>query len=128
MECLLDFMYRGSIDVAEEHLGSLIKTATDLEIRGLSGDYGAKTSYNSEYKKDSSSTSYIQKSPPDNSSEMTIKMEEIEVEDDPMVMEGDESGFGESLMLEEENVTNFSYIENFSQAKMLIYRNVDVTY
>lgn len=39
MECLLDFMYRGSIDVAEEHLASLIKTATDLEIRGLSAEH-----------------------------------------------------------------------------------------
>ncbi|XP_074102581.1 uncharacterized protein LOC141529783 isoform X2 [Cotesia typhae] len=70
MECLLDFMYRGSINVAEDHLPSLIKTATDLEIRGLSGDRGQ------------------------NSNDVVgeIKTEEFEVEDDPMVMENlDES-------------------------------------
>ena len=101
MVCLLDFMYRGSINVAEEHLPSLIKTATDLEIRGLSGDersendnvysrveVEARVRANDNYNKmgDNSMTGDC------------IKLEEIEVEDDPMVMEShEEDSFEESL-------------------------------
>lgn len=115
MECLLDFMYKGSIDVAEENLPSLIKTATDLEIRGLSGEQ--KTQENSrniytrvetrtqrchietreihttEYIKDPSIIPFLPKHV--DSMEDHIKVEEIEVEDDPMVIDGHEDSFDE---------------------------------
>ncbi|XP_044587716.1 GDNF-inducible zinc finger protein 1-like isoform X1 [Cotesia glomerata] len=102
MECLLDFMYRGSINVAEDHLPSLIKTATDLEIRGLSGDRGESnnmfsrvetrlqsthdTRHHSSMDYRKSQTGFItgQNS---NDAVGEIKTEEFEVEDDPMVME-----------------------------------------
>jgi len=116
MECLLDFMYKGSIDVAEENLPSLIKTATDLEIRGLSGDQ--KTQENSrnvytrvetrtqrchietreihttEYIKDPL-VPFLPKQSSIDSIEDHIKVEEIEVEDDPMVIDGHEDSFDE---------------------------------
>ncbi|KAL2750683.1 zinc finger and BTB domain-containing protein 14-like isoform X1 [Vespula maculifrons] len=118
MECLLDFMYRGSIDVAEEHLPSLIKTATDLEIRGLSGDQrnqdNGRSSYTrldartqrchietrvhtTEYIKEPSVIPFLPKQSSIESLEDTIKVEEIEVEDDPMVMDGHEDPFDEPL-------------------------------
>ncbi|KAI4499673.1 hypothetical protein M0802_005243 [Mischocyttarus mexicanus] len=118
MECLLDFMYRGSIDVAEEHLPSLIKTATDLEIRGLSGDQrnqdNNRNSYNrldtrtqrchietrvhtTEYIKEPSVIPFLPKQSSVDSLEDTIKVEDIEVEDDPMVMDGHEDPFDEPL-------------------------------
>ncbi|XP_047362353.1 uncharacterized protein LOC124954073 isoform X3 [Vespa velutina] len=118
MECLLDFMYRGSIDVTEEHLPSLIKTATDLEIRGLSGDQrnqdNGRSSYNrvdprtqrchietrvhtTEYMKEPSVIPFLPKQSSVDSLEDTIKVEEIEVEDDPMVMDGHEDSFDEPL-------------------------------
>lgn len=95
-------MYRGSIDVAEEHLPSLIKTATDLEIRGLSGDQRnqektrrpyskvetrlqlcqIETRVNStEYIKEPSMISFLSKESSVESLEDHIK-EEMEVEDD----------------------------------------------
>lgn len=116
MECLLDFMYKGSIDVAEENLPSLIKTATDLEIRGLSGEQ--KTQENSrnvyarvetrtqrchietreihttEYIKDPSIIPFLPKHTVD-TMEDHIKIEDIEVEDDPMVIDGHEDSFDE---------------------------------
>ncbi|XP_015183934.1 PREDICTED: protein tramtrack, beta isoform-like isoform X2 [Polistes dominula] len=119
MECLLDFMYRGSIDVAEEHLPSLIKTATDLEIRGLSGDQrnqdNNRNSYNrldssrtqrchiearvhtTEYIKEPSVIPFLPKQSSVESLEDNIKVEEIEVEDDPMVMDGHEDTYDEPL-------------------------------
>ncbi|KAL2719657.1 zinc finger and BTB domain-containing protein 14-like isoform X1 [Vespula squamosa] len=118
MECLLDFMYRGSIDVAEEHLPSLIKTATDLEIRGLSGDQrnqdNGRGSYTradaraqrcqietrvntTEFIKEPSVIPFLPKQSSVDSLEDNIKVEEIEVEDDPMVMETHEDPFDEPL-------------------------------
>lgn len=113
MECLLDFMYRGSINVSEEHLPSLIKTATDLEIRGLSGDHRNENSnlYSRvetrlqgcpietrrrpmDYRK-AQSVSFLSKQAC--GSMAGIKLEEIEVEDDPMVMEAHEENFEEVL-------------------------------
>ena len=38
LTALLQFMYRGSVDVKQAQLGSLIRTAEMLQIRGLSGD------------------------------------------------------------------------------------------
>ncbi|XP_076752793.1 uncharacterized protein LOC143424542 isoform X2 [Xylocopa sonorina] len=118
MECLLDFMYRGSIDVAEEHLPSLIKTATDLEIRGLSGDQrnqeNSRSPYTrvetrmqrchiearvhtTEYMKEPSVIPFLPKQSSVESLEDHIKVEEIEVEDDPMVIDGHEDAFDEPL-------------------------------
>ncbi|XP_019698909.2 zinc finger protein 624-like isoform X2 [Harpegnathos saltator] len=116
MECLLDFMYRGSIDVVEEHLPSLIKTATDLEIRGLSGEHKNQQENNcgpyarvearmqrchietrvhtTEYIKEPSVIPFLPNSNVD-VIEDHIKVEEIEVEDDPMVMDGHEDSFDE---------------------------------
>lgn len=108
MECLLDFMYRGSIDVSEEHLPSLIKTATDLEIRGLSGDQksqeNSRNSYTrvearsqrchietrvhavNDYMKEPNVLPFLSKqSSMTDSLDDHIKIEEIEIEDDPMV-------------------------------------------
>lgn len=107
MECLLDFMYRGSINVAEEHLPSLIKTATDLEIRGLSGD--ERTENDNVYSRvevearvrpgqiETRLDNYTKLC--DNSiAADCIKIEEIEVEDDPMIMESHEDdAFEETL-------------------------------
>ncbi|XP_011700568.1 PREDICTED: zinc finger and BTB domain-containing protein 14-like isoform X2 [Wasmannia auropunctata] len=116
MECLLDFMYRGSIDVAEEHLPSLIKTATDLEIRGLSGEQKNQESnrnlytrvetrmqrchietrvHTTEYIKEPSVIPFLPKHSSVDSMEDHIKVEDIEVEDDPMVIDGHEDSFDE---------------------------------
>ncbi|KZC06878.1 PREDICTED: protein tramtrack, beta isoform-like [Dufourea novaeangliae] len=118
MECLLDFMYRGSIDVAEEHLPSLIKTATDLEVRGLSGDHRNQENnrspytrvetrmqrchietrvHTTEYMKEPSVIPFLPKQSSVESLEDHIKVEEIEVEDDPMVIDGHEDTFDEPL-------------------------------
>lgn len=116
MECLLDFMYRGSIDVAEEHLPSLIKTATDLEIRGLSGEQKNPESnrnlytrvetrmqrchietrvHTTEYIKEPSVIPFLPKHSTVDSMADHIKIEDIEVEDDPMVIDGHEDSFDE---------------------------------
>lgn len=116
MECLLDFMYRGSIDVAEEHLPSLIKTATDLEIRGLSGEQKNQENnrnpyarvearmqrchietrvHTTEYIKDPSVIPFLPKHSDLEEMEDSIKVEDIEVEDDPMVIDGHEDSFDE---------------------------------
>jgi len=129
MECLLDFMYKGSIDVAEENLPSLIKTATDLEIRGLSGEQ--KTQENSrnvytrvetrtqrchietreihttEYIKDPSIIPFLPKHSSIDSIEDHIKVEEIEVEDDPMVIDSHEDSFDELPRSPETQIVSF---------------------
>ncbi|XP_011633898.1 zinc finger and BTB domain-containing protein 14-like isoform X2 [Pogonomyrmex barbatus] len=115
MECLLDFMYRGSIDVAEEHLPSLIKTATDLEVRGLSGEQKNQESdrnlytrvetrmprchienrvHTTEYIKEPSVIHFLPKHPSVDSMD-DHKVDDIEVEDDPMVIDGHEDSFDE---------------------------------
>ncbi|KAG7205548.1 hypothetical protein KM043_007524 [Ampulex compressa] len=125
MECLLDFMYRGSIDVAEEHLPSLIKTATDLEIRGLSGDQrnpeNSRATYarvearmqrchietrvhTTEFIKEPSVISFLPKQASVESMEDHIKVEEIEDEDDPMVIDGHEDTFDEPLRASEAQI------------------------
>ncbi|XP_015591892.1 zinc finger and BTB domain-containing protein 14 isoform X2 [Cephus cinctus] len=126
MECLLDFMYRGSIDVAEEHLPSLIKTATDLEIRGLSASLDHRNDTNhphtrvdnrsprchietrvhkTEYsRKVSTNDPYLSKQILSGSIEHQVKVEEIEVEDDPMVVEGHEDNFETPLPPSEEQI------------------------
>ncbi|XP_076686412.1 uncharacterized protein LOC143378499 [Andrena cerasifolii] len=125
MECLLDFMYRGSIDVAEEHLPSLIKTATDLEIRGLSGDQRNQENnrspytrvearmqrchietrvHTTEYTKEPSVIPFLPKQSSVESLEDHIKVEEIEVEDDPMVIDGHEDSFDEPLRSSETQI------------------------
>ncbi|CAK9801659.1 Sex determination protein fruitless [Anthophora quadrimaculata] len=125
MECLLDFMYRGSIDVAEEHLPSLIKTATDLEIRGLSGDQRNQENnrspytrvearmqrchietrvHTTEYIKEPSVIPFLPKQSSVESLEDHIKVEEIEVEDDPMVIDGHEDSFDEPLRSSETQI------------------------
>ncbi|XP_020711825.2 zinc finger and BTB domain-containing protein 14-like isoform X2 [Athalia rosae] len=126
MECLLDFMYRGSIDVAEEHLASLIKTATDLEIRGLSADHrNESSSYRPPNVKSSNAQNRLQRCQIETSvqaierrtdcrssgtssniyhhkqKEDDIKLEEIE--DDPMVLENEE-GFEASMDTPEEQI------------------------
>ncbi|XP_011302188.1 protein tramtrack, beta isoform [Fopius arisanus] len=120
MECLLDFMYRGSINVAEEHLPSLIKTATDLEIRGLSGDQRSVDSnsysrvesrgqgcqvetrlHQMEFRK-AHAIPFLSKS--GSSLVSDVKLEEIEVEDDPMIMEGHEDSLEEPLPLAKEQI------------------------
>ncbi|XP_071857190.1 uncharacterized protein isoform X2 [Bombus fervidus] len=127
MECLLDFMYRGSIDVAEEHLPSLIKTATDLEIRGLSGDQGNQENsrspytrvetrmqrchiearvHTTEYMKEPSVIPFLPKPSSIESLEDHIKVEEIEVEDDPMVIDGHEDTFDEPLRSSETQISH----------------------
>ena len=101
MECLLDFMYRGSIDVTEDHLPSLIKIATELEIRGLSADHQNETANsssgmqrnnlklspqpNSTSEENISATANL--TPDDMTTTHHIKVEEIEVEDDPMIID-----------------------------------------
>ncbi|XP_014479112.1 PREDICTED: zinc finger and BTB domain-containing protein 14-like isoform X2 [Dinoponera quadriceps] len=113
MECLLDFMYRGSIDVAEQHLPSLIKTATDLEIRGLSGEQNNQEENNRNpyarvearmqrchietrvHIKEPSVIPFLPKHSDIDPLEDPIKVEEIEVEDDPMVIDGHEDSFDE---------------------------------
>ncbi|XP_012135416.1 uncharacterized protein LOC100875444 isoform X2 [Megachile rotundata] len=125
MECLLDFMYRGSIDIAEEHLPSLIKTATDLEIRGLSGDQRNQENnrspytrvetrmqrchietrvHTTEYMKEPSVIPFLPKQSSVESFEDHIKMEEIEVEDDPMVIDGHDDNFDEPLRSSETQI------------------------
>nr|XP_034186228.1 protein tramtrack, beta isoform-like isoform X1 [Osmia lignaria] len=125
MECLLDFMYRGSIDIAEEHLPSLIKTATDLEIRGLSGDQRNQENnrspytrvetrmqrchietrvHTTEYIKEPSVIPFLPKQSSVESLEDHIKMEEIEVEDDPMVIDGHDDAFDEPLRSSETQI------------------------
>ncbi|XP_015111673.1 protein tramtrack, beta isoform isoform X2 [Diachasma alloeum] len=122
MECLLDFMYRGSINVAEEHLPSLIKTATDLEIRGLSGDHRSESNnvysrvesrgqacqvetrlHQMEFRK-AHAIPFLSKSGSGSSAVNDVKLEEIEVEDDPMIMEGHEESFEEPLPLGKEQI------------------------
>ncbi|XP_043478342.1 zinc finger and BTB domain-containing protein 7C-like isoform X2 [Leptopilina heterotoma] len=111
MECLLHFMYRGSIDVTEENLPSLISIATELEIRGLSADHQSEISNayfnmkqdNSKsqklnYTQDATSNSNILRSEDSNSIEH-VKVEEVEVEDDPMIMDTPEDNFDASLPL-----------------------------
>lgn len=121
-------MYRGSIDVAEEHLPSLIKTATDLEIRGLSGDQRnqektrrpyskvetrlqlcqIETRVNStEYIKEPSMISFLSKESSVESLEDHIK-EEMEVEDDPMVIDGHEDSFDEPMRASETQIVRFT--------------------
>ncbi|XP_020283386.1 zinc finger and BTB domain-containing protein 14-like isoform X1 [Pseudomyrmex gracilis] len=116
MECLLDFMYRGSIDVTEALLPSLIKTATDLEIRGLSGEQknpeNSRNLYTrvetrmqrchietrvhtTEYIKDPSMIPFLPNHSNIDSIDDQIKVEEIEVEDDPLVSDGHEDSFDE---------------------------------
>ncbi|XP_043259777.1 protein tramtrack, beta isoform-like isoform X1 [Colletes gigas] len=125
MECLLDFMYRGSIDVAEEHLPSLIKTATDLEVRGLSGDQRSQENnrspytrvetrmqwrhietrvHTTEYMKEPSVIPYLPKQSSVESLEEHIRVEEIEVEDDPMVIDGHEDSLDEPLRTSETQI------------------------
>ncbi|XP_060819255.1 zinc finger protein 624-like isoform X2 [Bombus pascuorum] len=125
MECLLDFMYRGSIDVSEEHLPSLIKTATDLEIRGLSGDQrnqeNSRSPYKrvetrmqrrhiearvhtTEYMKEPSVIPFLPKQSSIETLEDHIKVEEIEVEDDPMVIDGHDDSFDEPLRSSETQI------------------------
>ena len=38
LHAVLEFMYRGSVNVSQAQLGSFIKTAEMLQIRGLSGE------------------------------------------------------------------------------------------
>ena len=38
LHAVVEFMYRGCVNVAQSQLGSFIKTAEMLQIRGLSGD------------------------------------------------------------------------------------------
>lgn len=125
MEYLLDFMYRGSIDVIEKHLPSLIKTATDLEIRGLSGDQrnqeNSRSPYTrvearmqrchiearvhtTEYMKEPSVIPLLPKQSSIDSLDDQIKVEEIEVEDDPMVIDEHEDTFGDPLQSPEAEI------------------------
>ena len=106
MECLLDFMYRGSIDVREEKLPSLINIATELEIRGLSADHQneiANAHFHGQ-RADSESKLPINYTAGDtpkksllrsenSSSIQHIKIEDIEVEDDPMIIDNHEDIF-----------------------------------
>lgn len=122
-------MYRGSIDVAEEHLPSLIKTATDLEIRGLSGDQRNQENnrspymrvearmqrchietrvHTTEYMKEPSVIPFLPKQSSIESLEDHIKVEEIEVEDDPMVIDGHEDTFDEPLRSPETQIVSFN--------------------
>ncbi|XP_051153562.1 zinc finger and BTB domain-containing protein 24-like isoform X1 [Leptopilina boulardi] len=111
MECLLHFMYRGSIDVTEENLPSLISIATELEIRGLSADHQSEISNayfnmkqdNSKsqklnYTHDTIANSNNLRSDDSNSAEH-VKVEEVEVEDDPMILDNPEDNFEDSLPL-----------------------------
>jgi len=43
MSCLLEYMYKGEVDVLETDLQSLISTASDLQIRGLGYGYQTET-------------------------------------------------------------------------------------
>lgn len=131
MECLLDFMYRGSIDVAEEHLPSLIKTATDLEIRGLSGEQKNQQENNripyarvearmqrchietrvhtTEYMKEPSVIPFLPKHLNIDTMEDHIKVEEIEVEDDPMVIDGHEDSYDELPRTTDTQIVSANY-------------------
>ena len=42
LRAIVEFMYRGFVNVAQSQLTSFIKTAEMLQIRGLSGDEEAK--------------------------------------------------------------------------------------
>lgn len=131
-------MYRGSIDVAEEHLPSLIKTATDLEIRGLSGEQRNQENnrspytrvetrmqrchietrvHTTEYLKEPSVIPFLPKQSSIESLEDHIKVEEIEVEDDPMVIDGHEDTFDEPLRSAETQIVGLintvKIVENF---------------
>ena len=35
---IVEFMYRGKVNVAQSELGSFLKTAETLQVRGLTGD------------------------------------------------------------------------------------------
>lgn len=94
----------------------MIKTATDLEIRGLSGEHKNQESnrnlytrvetrmqrchietrvHTTEYIKDPSVIPFLPKHSTVDSIEDHIKVEDIEVEDDPMVIDGHEDSFDE---------------------------------
>lgn len=128
MECLLDFMYRGSIDVAEEHLASLIKTATDLEIRGLSADHKNDGVYYPQTVKASNAQSRLQDrcqietrvqaidrrkergagASSDSGYQLKQKDDEVkleEIEDDPMVEEH-EDNFVASMETPDEQIVS----------------------
>ena len=38
LNAIVEFMYKGSVNVSQSQLASFIKTAETLQIRGLSGD------------------------------------------------------------------------------------------
>ena len=38
LHAIVEFMYKGSVNIAQSQLASFIKTAEMLQIRGLSGD------------------------------------------------------------------------------------------
>ncbi|XP_052121818.1 protein tramtrack, beta isoform isoform X6 [Frankliniella occidentalis] len=44
LEALLQFMYRGEVNVCQEELGGFLKTAEMLEVKGLTGDDGQRSS------------------------------------------------------------------------------------
>lgn len=111
MECLLHFMYRGSIDVTEENLPSLINIATELEIRGLSADHQSEISnvyfnmkqdnsktQKTNYPHDATASDNNLRSE-DSNSVQQVKLEDIEVEDDPMIMDTPDDNFEDSLPL-----------------------------
>jgi len=43
LQLLLTYMYRGQVDVEESELGGFLKTATGLQIKGLSEEQGQAT-------------------------------------------------------------------------------------
>lgn len=48
---LLTFMYQGEVQVNQEHLGTFIKTAEALQIKGLTGDSSVSKKKTMHYKK-----------------------------------------------------------------------------
>ena len=48
LRAIIEFMYKGSVNVAQTQLASFIKTAELLQIRGLSGD-DDKVRFNTSY-------------------------------------------------------------------------------
>lgn len=119
MECLLDFMYRGSIDVTEDHLPSLIKIATELEIRGLSAEhqnetvnpYSSMQRHNLKVNVQPSSSADITSatvdlSAEDMSSTHHFKTEDIEVEDDPMFVDTHDDNFEDSVPSAEKHIVS----------------------
>ncbi|XP_033231011.1 zinc finger protein 888-like isoform X2 [Belonocnema kinseyi] len=119
MECLLDFMYRGTIDVTEDHLPSLIKIATELEIRGLSAEHQNETANPySKMQRHNLKVNVQPRSSADNSSATVdlsardvpsthhFKTEDIEVEDDPMFIDTHDENFENSLPSTEKHIRN----------------------